>query len=313
MERTIRRYRSDWTLSQCGQLERGLYRSRWHPGLNAGMEWLRLSLTVSGPVLVRVYAADEEPDRPLAGMEPVLERPAEDLLLYGVKGRFLCFTVEPGEHLLGYELAFPGLSIDSLLPSVMQGDSTLRRLLGIYQSLYMDLNRELARFPARLDPLGRNSLPELDRWLGASSWMGRGLPEPALLASAVELNRLRGTKEGLRRLAKLVTGLECEIVERFQWEEAVCSAREQEDCARLYGPDRSGVTLIFPAETPEEKLSRLNAVLEDFLPLGVPWAVVRLKEGVSLDGHSYLDSGVRITDPLPAELDGPEYEDLVLE
>ncbi|MDE6588828.1 MAG: hypothetical protein K2K53_00485, partial [Oscillospiraceae bacterium] len=217
MERTIRRYRSDWDLSRCGRFEHGLYWSRWYCGLGDGMEWLRLSLTVSGPVSVKVYATDGEPNGPVAGMAPALERPAGDLLLYGVKGRFLCFTVEPGECLRGYELAFPGLSIDSLLPSVMQGDGTLRRLLGVYQSLYMDLNRELAGFPARLDPMGSAPLPELARWLGASSWMGHGLPEPALLAAAVELNRLRGTKQGLRSLAKLVTGQECEIVEQFQW------------------------------------------------------------------------------------------------
>lgn len=313
MERTIRRYRSDHELSRCGQFEHGLYRSRWYAGLSAGMEWLRLSLTVSGPVLVRVYAADETQDSRTGETEPVLERSAEDLLLYGVKGRFLRFTVEPGERLRGYELTFPGLSIDSLLPAVMQGDSTLRKLLGVYQSLYMDLNRELAAFPARLDPLGRAPLPELSRWLGASSWMDRGLPEPALLAAAAELNRLRGTKEGLCRLAKLATGQECEIVEQFQWDKLARSVQEREDCAQLYGQDRASVTLLFPGETSEEALSRLKAVLEDFIPLGVSCAVVRLERGVRLDEHSYLDRGVRIMDPPPAELDGPEREELILE
>lgn len=313
MERTIRRYRSDWELSRCGRFEYGLYCSRWYRGLGTGMEWLRLSLTVSGPVFVKVYVTDEEPNDPVGGMEPVLERPANDLLLYGVKGRFLCFTVEPGECLRGYELTFPGLSIDSLLPSVMQGDDTLRRLLGVYQSLYMDLNRELAGFPARLDPLGIAPLPELARWLGASSWMDQGLPEPALLAAAVELNRLRGTKQGLRRLAKLVTGQKCEIVEQFQWKAQACPLQERESCARLYGADRSSVTLLFPVGTSEEKLSRLKRILEDFIPLGVPWAVARMGQEVSLDGHSYLDSGVQITDPPPAELDSPEWDELILE
>lgn len=313
MERTIRRYRSDRELSRCGRFEYGRYCSRWYRGLGGGMEWLRLSLTVSGPVLVRVYAADGEPDGPADGMEPVLERPAEDLLLCGVKGRFLCFTAEPGECLRSYELTFPGLSIDSLLPSAMQGDGTLRKQLGVYQSLYMDLNRELAGFPARLDPLGPAPLPELARWLGASSWMNRGLPEPALLAAAAELNRQRGTKQGLRRLAKLVTGQECEIVEQFQWETQIRSLQERESCARLYGPDRSDVTLLFPVETSQEKLSRFKGILEDFVPLGVSCAVVRLEAHMTLDGHSYLDSGVQITDPPPAELDSPEWGELILE
>lgn len=313
MERTIRRYRSDWELSRCGRFEYGRYCSRWYCGLGAGMEWLRLSLTVSGPVFVKVYATDGEPDGPVGGMEPALERPAEDLLLYGVKGRFLCFTVEPGEHLRGYELTFPGLSIDSLLPSVMQGDDTLRKLLGVYQSLYMDLNRKLAGFPTRLDPLGTSPLPGLARWLGASSWMDQGLPEQALLAAAVELNRLRGTKQGLRRLAKLVTGQECEIVEQFQWKARTSSLQERESCARLYGKNHSNVTLLFPVGTSKEKLSRLKGILEDFIPLGVSGAVVCLDEHMTLDEHSYLDSGVQITDPPPAELDDLEWDELILE
>jgi len=313
MEQTIRRYRSDRELSQCGRREGGLYCSRWYRGLRAGMEWLRLSLTVSGPVTVRVYARDEEqPDLAEAG-EPALERRAADLLLYGVKGLFLRFTVEPGEALQGYELTFQGLSIDSLLPSVLQGDETLRKLLGVYQSLYMDLNRELAAFPDRLDPLGPTPLPELPQWLGASSWMGLGLPEERLLASAMELNRLRGTRRGLRLLSELVTGQACEIVERSQWEGNAQSAGEREDCARLYGRERAAVTLLFPPGVPAERLSTLQAVLSDFIPLGVPWSVVRLETGAELDGHSCLDGGAEIADPPPAELDGPEDGELVLE
>jgi len=277
------------------------------------MEWLRLSLTASGPVLVRVCVSDEEPPGSVDGLEPSLERTAADLLLYGVKGLFLCFTVEPGDALQSYELTFPGLSIDSLLPAVMQGDDTLRKLLGVYQSLYMDRNRELAAFPDRLNPLGPDPLPELPRWLGASAWMGLGLPERELLAAAAELNRLRGTRRGLRLLSELVTGQACDIVERFQWDGNIQSAQEREDCARLYGRERSGVTLLFPAGVPAERLSALKAVLDDFIPMGVPWSVAQAEEGATLDGHSYLDGGARMTDPPPAELDGPEDGELVLE
>ena len=274
---------------------------------------MRLSLTISGPVLVKVYATDEEPAGSIDSLEPALERSASDLIIYGVRGLFLCFTAEPGDALQSYELAFPGLSIDSLLPSVMQGDDTLRKLLGVYQSLYMDLNRELSAFPDRLAPLGSDPLPELHRWLGASSWMGMGLPDQKLLAAAVELNRLRGTKKGLRLLAELVTGQKCEIVERFQWTENLQSAQERDDCARLYGSGRSGIALLFPSDTSKQVLSRLEAVLDDFVPLGLPYTVIRQEEGAELDGHSCLDSGVRITDPLPAELDGPGDGELVLE
>lgn len=38
MEQTIRRYRSDWDLTQCDQFENGIYRSRWYLGLRSCME-----------------------------------------------------------------------------------------------------------------------------------------------------------------------------------------------------------------------------------------------------------------------------------
>lgn len=313
MEQTLRRYRSDWDLTQCGQFENGIYLSRWYPGLRAGMEWLRLSLEVSGQVFVRVYAADGPSPGPICGMEPALARTAADLLLYGVRGLSLCFTVEPGDALKSYELAFPGLSIDSMLPAVMQGDHTLRKLLGVFQSLYMDVNRELSAFPARLSPESPNPLPDLHRWLGASSWMGPGLPERELLAAAIELNRLRGTKKGLRLLSRLVTGQTCEIVEQFQWENQICPARERDSCKRLYGGEQPGVTLLFPAGTPAEKLSALKGVLEDFIPLGLPYTAVRLEDTATLDGHSYLDCGAETADPPPARLDGPWDSQWILE
>lgn len=313
MEQAIRRYRSDRELTRCGQLQNGIYRSRRYRGLRPGMEWMRLSLTASEPVLVKVYTTDEEPDGAIDRLEPVLERTASDLILYGVQGLFLRFTVEPGAALQAYELTFPGLSIDSLLPSAMQGDDTLRKLLGVYQSLYMDLNRELSAFPDRLNPLGPDPLPGLHRWLGASGWMGLGLPEQRLLADAVRLNRLRGTKKGLRLLAELVTGQTCEIVEQFQWSGALQPVQEREDCARLYGPSRSGVTLLFPADVSARSLSTLKTVLDDFIPLGVPYSVVRLGGGAELDGHSYLDGGAQIADLAPPRLDGPEAAELILE
>ncbi len=177
----------------------------------------------------------------------------------------------------------------------------------------MDVNRELSAFPERLSPESPNPLPDLHRWLGASSWMEPGLPERELLAAAIELNRLRGTKKGLRLLSRLVTGQTCEIVEQFQWENQIRPARERDSCKRLYGGGQPGVTLLFPAGTPAEKLSALKGVLEDFIPLGLPYTAVRLEDTATLDGHSYLDSGAETADPPPARLDGPWDSQWILE
>lgn len=64
---------------------------------------------------------------------------------------------------------------------------------------------------------------------------------------------------------------------------------------------------------PGIKLSALKAILDDFIPLGVPYTAVRLEAGTTMDGHSYLDGGAEIADPPPAGLDGPEDGEWVLE
>lgn len=312
MVQKLRRYRSDWDLTRCGWFEAGGYRSQWYCGLSAGMEWLRLSLETAEGAVIRVYAQDGEPEGWNAGMEPALERSSRDLLLYGVRGQYLCFTVTPAQDLRGYVLEFPGLSIDAQLPAVMHGDNTLRRLLGVYQSLFMDTNRAFAAFPARLDPLGTDPLPELPLWLGAGRWMRGALPNGKLLAAAPRLNRMRGTRKGLELLAELVAGCGCTVVERFQWSGQSLPAWEREECARLYGGAHAGAALLLPAQADGETVRVLKDILEDFIPLGVSCAIIQMTDAALLDGHSYLDAGARIG----VQADGDEADEegtLILE
>lgn len=309
----LRRYRSHTQLARCGRFENGGYRSRWYRGLWAGMEWLRLSLDGAEGAAVRVYACDTPPGEGQEDPPPSLERTAADLLLYGVKGLYLCFTVEPAEGLRGFALEFPGLSVDSLLPAVMQGDGTLRKLLGVYQSLYMDLNRELAALPRRMDPMGPEPLPQLPRWLGAEGWMAGDGADGGLLAAAPLLNRMRGTRRGLRLLVRLLTGQDCEVVEGFQWSGQLYSAQEREACGRLFGQGTDSVAVLLPAGTPLDAMERLKAVMDDFVPLGVPWSVIRLEDGAALDSCGCLDGGAQIAPPPAPVLDGPAWGELILE
>lgn len=268
MEQRLRRYRSDRELDRCGVYDdAGGYRSQWYQGLDSGMEWLRLSL--EGPVRARVqvFAADRLPGTGEQETPPVLVRDAADLCLYGVRGRWLRFTVTPAEGLQGYSLAFPGQSIDAGLPFVLRDDATLRRFLAVYQSAYMDANREALRFPGRLDPRAEDPLPDLALWLGAALWMRNTPCMPELLAAAPRLNRTRGTRLGLEWLVRLVTGGRGELVEEFQWREQPLNRQEREDCARLYGTGRAGVTLLLPADTGPAQMRFLESVLDDFTPI----------------------------------------------
>jgi len=311
MDQRLRHYRSDRNLSLSGT-EKECYRSPWYRGLEDGMEWLRLSLEGAQGALVRVYASDSPPQEWDGALEPAMERCAEDLLLYGVYGRFLCFTVQPARELRGFELSFPANSIDSGLPAAMRGDGLLRRFLGIYQSLYMDLNREYSAFPQRLDPLGPEPLPWLEGWVGARGWTW-GADETLrakLTAAACALNRERGTRRGLARLVRLVTGGQGRLIERFRWERSAVDAVEQRDCARLYGTAQA--VLLLPPGTPQETARFLRQVLKDFLPVGMDCAVIILEDGAPIGGYCYLDENAKLGEMLPSRLDGGTLDELIL-
>lgn len=308
MAQRLRRYRSPEKVLQSGELENGVFRSPWFQGLNDGMEWLRLSLDGTREMEVRVWAADAPEDTPA---KPVLVRTGDDLLLYGVRGRFLRFDVWPGEGLRGYELSFPALSVDEGLPAVMQEDGGLRRFLGVYQSLAMDLGREFALFPRRLDPSSPDALPSLAHWLGAE-W---ALPAPEglrerLLAVAPRLNRLRGTRRGLELLLELTAEGQGQIVENFRWRALPLGAEERAGCERLFHAD---VTLLLPRTLPEETVRFLEGALEEFVPAGVSFAVRLLEAGAVTDGLCFLDGNAQLTEPTPPALDESDLDNLALE
>lgn len=249
MDQRFRRYRSDRDLRRCGVYDSaGGYRSRWYQGFDDGMEWLRLSLEGVSGVKVWVFAIDQPPGIWDDSLEPVLVGDGADFSLYGVRGRYLCFTAAPAEGLVGYTLTFPGRSIDAGLPFVLRDDAALRQFLAVYQSAYMDVNQEAARFPGRLDPHSLTPLPDLGLWVGAASWMGETAGLPDLLAAASKINRMRGTRRGLDLLIKLVTGGCGELVEDFQWRNQTLNKAEREDCTRLYGGGHASVTLLLPVD-----------------------------------------------------------------
>lgn len=313
MEQRIREYRSNHQLSECGTYRDGCYHSKWYCGLSADMEWLRLSIESEKTLLVRVFVSDAKEDERESGAEPVLERSGNDLLLYGIHGKYLRFTATPATAVRCFTLSFPGRSITDQLPIALQGNDTLRLLLGVYQSLYMDINQDVARFPIRLNPTDTDALPDLGEWLGAARWMRDGLPKAKLLAAAPMLNRLRGTRKGLQLLIQLVTGITCTPVEHFQWDKLVRSMEEREACSRLYGASSSNVTILLPTQVSEKTVRLLLEILDDFIPLGLTYSVTQLKDGTTLDGHCYLDINMELTEPESAGMDEAELGTMILE
>ena len=291
----LRCYRANRDLTRCGVTEGTVFRSRWYRGLEPGMEWLRLTLEAAPSLQVQVWAADAPggPFAPAAG-EPALQRTANDLSLYGVRGQYLSFTVRPAAALRSYTLYFPGRSIAEGLPAILQKDEGLRRLLAVCQAGYLDLNRAMKHFPARLDPHAPDALPDLARWVGAGRWSADETTLRRILPYAVLLTRLRGTRRGLVLLTRLVTGRSARILET---------------------PGRSpAVTILLPVSVSAADAQRLRALLRDFIPLGLTYDLICLQDGGPMDGHTYLEENAVLTEGASCTLlDAPGDGPVILE
>lgn len=291
----LRCYRANRDLNRCGVIEKDVFFSRWYRGLAPGMEWMRLTLEASRPLKVRIYATDSPGEFSCPMTEaPVLQATARDFSLYGVKGQYLSFSVEPAGGLEGYALFFPGRSIAEGLPAILQEDPLLRRLLAVCQSEYLDLNLELAHFPQRLDPKKASALPGLARWLGAGRWGADETALRRLLPCAVLLGRLRGTRRGLVLAIRLLTG--------------------QNPIIQENPGGTPTVTILLPAGISPGEERRVRHLLPDFIPLGMTYDMARLKEEILLDGYTYLEENTLLTqEPAFTLLDGPENGSVILE
>lgn len=314
MDNRLRYYRSSCDLHQCGSMEQGRFRSRWYPGLSHGMQWLRLTLEGTARLHVRVYACDHPPEdfREVAD-QPVLERTATDLLLYEAKGQYLAFTVEPGEALRSFVLSFPGRSIAEGMPIILQGDDTLRALLAVCQSEYMDITTEIHAFPARLHPAHPDALQQLPRWIGAQKWMSDYSAAKKILPQAPLLARLRGTRRGLQLLATLVTDYPCRIMEAGSGAKTGRNVRKWDDCRYASARSDTAISILVPSCAARKDVQCLRMLLPDFIPVGVTYTLIHLEDSAPMDGHSYLDENASLTDPPACELDGARVDEVMLE
>ncbi len=144
----------------------------------------------------------------------------DDVLLYGVQGRYLFFILnlfqrENGNSCGDMCLYFPKDTWLKYLPGVYRRSAEsadfTERFLGIFQSMYEDRSREIRGSAAMLNPVScsKGLLVELAQWMDIRDiylW-----PEDKLrilIRSMPELSARRGTIGGLRSYLELYTGEE---------------------------------------------------------------------------------------------------------
>lgn len=233
----------------------------------------------------------------------------EDALLYGLRGRYLwfcliCFNygVQP-LRIRELKLEFPRVAFVDYLPQVYRGrdsvNSFLARYIGVFQSIYVDLEDNIDLAPIRFDP--EAAPPEFLHWLAegialSDSFLWSEIQLRRLLGRAVKLYCRKGTKMALQEVVELYIGKKPWVVEQFEAENRQMWKQEGETLRRLYGDSGCCFTLLLPpGEYQAEQCAGLLKIVEQFKPVDAICSLVILEDAIRLGRHCYLGVNSRLS------------------
>ncbi len=263
-----------------------------------------------------------------------------DLLLYGLKGRYLYIAVEIlGEGFCRLDHMRVDLRGDNFMdtfPEIYrERNSFFHRFMSVFSSIYNDFLEDIDGLPGLLDldtcPV--ELLPVYASWMGLD--VGNDFleeqPLRALVKEAYRLNRMKGTRAALERIASIVLGKEVLVLERNMMADYIESPhdvssghsvphaapvqgafleKEQlEELERLYGSSIYDVTILVGEMLSEVKKSQLMFLLEQFKPVRSRLHIICLKKTGRLDAYSYLDMNARIPEQGDGRLDASQELD----
>lgn len=226
-----------------------------------------------------------------------------DTLLHEVEGRYLWIRIRltPQRKFLPsitkIKIIFPKNTWLQYLPDVYQDDavsaSFVERYLGMFQSMYQDMSKQIERLPKYLDPdaAGGAALEWLASWLSIEDvylWKEEQLRY--LIKHGVELYKKRGTVEYLSRMIELYTGKVPYIVEHHQLEPFRNMPEYAEQLYTLYGGDSYTFTVIvdMDGQNSNKQYHVLMRIVERGKPAHMESNIVVLEPYIFLGKYSYL-------------------------
>lgn len=225
----------------------------------------------------------------------------EDVLLHEVRGRYLWIMIEMYPQQTGSELAdiqiyFPRRSWIEYLPEIYQRedrDGFLERYLGIFQTIYEDLNDEIRAVSKRFDVdlTEKQYLAWLAQWLGIGNghiWSEKQLRR--LLKEGVGLYKRRGTRQGITDFVALYTGEAPFLVEGHQLSSFRGDKERIKQLHRLYTDNPLSLTVLVREEVihSRQQQKALTELLEEVKPVQLELNLILLKPYIFVGRYSYL-------------------------
>lgn len=241
----------------------------------------------------------------------------EDVLLYAFSGEYLWIAIEIEDHeiedheIKPYEneshpvktslydmyLDSQGDNFMQTFPEIYQEEGEFfHRYMSIFSSVYQDLSDKIANmdqyFDIRTTPMP--VLREIAGWLGFEA-TGDFLEEEmlrSLIQEIYQLNRIKGRKEVLRKLIRVILGNEAFsetfIIERNRLEGYIPNDMQQ-TYQKLYGESAQDVTILVKIPENEKLQQQVMYLLRQFKPVRSRIRLVFCQRCSHLDSYCYLD------------------------
>ena len=338
---------SDLRFSSDRMSDIGCYMTRIFDSDDRGMVWHRLLINTEDCPLdvlrVTVYASDvtelpykgavfdiydifydrsiglEEKTEMFSVYEQKKVSGANDIFLHDVKGRYLWVLIElfgiSGKPAVIKDIRvyLPAVSWIDNLPQIYRksdGESRfLERYLGIFQTLYEDIENEIDTISERFDPECAESgfLEWLAEWLDISDcsvWEEDKLRK--LLLMAVSLYRGRGTRESLCKAIELYTGEKPFIVENFSLTEKSGTDEYEQTLVPVYGSDPYKVFILVTRDVikSDNDIDVIWRIAREMMPVTVDFELKVLEPYIFLGYYSYLGINTYLGKPNKAVIDG---------
>ncbi|MDQ2085373.1 phage tail protein [Herbivorax sp. ANBcel31] len=243
---------------------------------------------------------------------------AKDVLINNAKGRYLWIKIEltssqkKSPIIRKIRAYYDVQSFVQYLPEIYQqeNDSSefLERFLGIFQSLYLDMEEKIDNISNYFDPecVYGEFLNFLADWVGIDDvhiWDAHKLK--ALIKTSVKSYKTKGTKESIEKHVELYTTEKPYIIEHFQIKK-FNDIEKDKLMKRLYSDSPYIFTVIVKEQhVPGRKeYSELKKIIDSVKPAHTQANLVVLKPLIHLGNYSYLGINSYLERPTKLKLDG---------
>ena len=239
----------------------------------------------------------------------IYENPT-DILLYEFTGRYLwlCLEiisyVEEPVEIKSMKIEFPQVTFVDYLPELYRTESGensfLSRFLGIFQSIYVDLEDKIDIMPLKFDPdyTSRDFLNWIADWLSIKDielWGEKRLRK--LIKECVSIYKIKGTRKAISRVVEDYIGVEPIIVEQFEIKNNMFYHNQVDILENLFGDNGYVFTVMLPQSCVKdtENYIELLRVINNAKPVDSICNLVILTDQIYLDNHCYIGINSFIT------------------